>query len=114
METTDKLVPVSLPNGARVRVEVTDLGGAGGFESAGFDAYKFDGVIAAVEGIASAVQTALEKVGPKKASVELGLELGVEAGQLTALLVKGTGKANLKIILHWEGDGAAPAAPPRV
>jgi hypothetical protein len=32
----------------------------------------------------------------------VGLGVGVEAGQLTALLVKGSGKANLKITLTWE------------
>ena len=51
---------------------------------------------------ALAVQAALVKVKPAKASVELGLEVGLEAGQLTALLVKGSGKANLKITLTWE------------
>jgi len=76
--------------------------GDAGFEAATFNAQHFDGVIGAIEGIASAVQLALSKACPQKASVELGLELGVEAGQLTALLVKGGAKANLKITLHWE------------
>ncbi len=48
------------------------------------------------------MHSALARVKPTKASVELGLEIGVEAGQLTALLVKGTGKANLKITLQWD------------
>lgn len=37
----------------------------------------------------------------KKATVEFGIEIGLEAGQLTAMLVKGTGKANIKITLEW-------------
>jgi hypothetical protein len=45
--------------------------------------------------------TALKKVKPKKASVEFGLEVAVESGKLTTLLVKGTGTANLKIALEW-------------
>ena len=45
--------------------------------------------------------TTLQKVKPRAASVEFGLEIGIESGQLTALLVKGTGTANLKITLEW-------------
>ena len=93
MDPTPQFVPVALPNGATVHVEVTPT--AAGLESAGgYDAGRFAGVIAAIEGVGLAVQAGLAKVAPSKASVELGLEIGVEAGQLTALLVKGTGKAN--------------------
>jgi hypothetical protein len=42
----------------------------------------------------------LEKVKPKKASVEFGLEVAVESGKLTTLLVKGASTANLKITLE--------------
>jgi hypothetical protein len=30
------------------------------------------------------------------------LELAIEAGQLTAAIVKGSGKGNLEITLEWE------------
>jgi hypothetical protein len=56
----------------------------------------------AIKGLAEVVHEALESVGPNKATVEFGLEVGVESGKLTALWVKGTGKANLKITLSWE------------
>ena len=99
MEPTTRLVPVTLPNGHPLQVEATTVET---LEGAGFQAKSFDGVIGAIEGIAMAVQSALTKVKPTKATVEVGLEVGVEAGQLTALLVKGSGKANLKITLTWE------------
>ena len=104
MEANTRLVPVDLPNGVRVQVEATVLGDGLGFEAAVFDSKRFEGVIGAIEGIAQAVQAGLAKAAPDKASVELGLEVGVESGQLTALLVKGIGKANLKITLHWDGS----------
>lgn len=44
----------------------------------------------------------LQKVKPKKASVKFGMEMALESGQLTALVVKGSGKANLEITLEWE------------
>jgi Trypsin-co-occurring domain 1 len=99
MEPKTQLVTVALPNGQSMQIEASVIDR---LESAGFESKNFDGVIGAIEGIALAVQTALAKVKPAKASVELGLEVGVESGQLTALLVKGSGKANLKITLTWE------------
>mgnify|MGYP003717199083 CR=1 FL=1 len=38
---------------------------------------------------------------PDKVSIELGFELSVESGALTALLVKGTSKANITVNLEW-------------
>ena len=99
MDAETRIVSVILPNGETLLVETE---ARQTLESTGFAAAKFEGVIDAIEGIALGVQSALAKVKPSKASVELGLEIGVEAGQLTALLVKGTGKANLKITLQWE------------
>jgi hypothetical protein len=32
------------------------------------------------------------------------MELAVESGQLTAVIVKGSGKGNLEITLEWEAD----------
>jgi Trypsin-co-occurring domain 1 len=40
-------------------------------------------------------------VQPDKISVKVGIEVAVESGQLTALIVKGSGKANLEITMEW-------------
>jgi hypothetical protein len=42
-------------------------------------------------------------VQPKKATVEFGVEVTVKSGKLTALIVEGEGKGNLKITLEWGG-----------
>jgi hypothetical protein len=99
MELNTRFVPVTLPYGQQVQVEAST---PDSLEAARFEPNVFDGVIGAIEGVALAVQNALAKVRPAKASAELGLEVGVEGGQLIALLVKGSGKANLKITLTWE------------
>lgn len=99
MQSRDKLVPVKLPNGATMYVEAAMLGGE---EDVALKLLSFDEVTQTLEGIANAVNGAIQKAKPKKASVELGLELAVESGKLTTLLVKGSGKANLKIALEWE------------
>jgi hypothetical protein len=58
--------------------------------------FSFKEVTDKVEGVAAAVMDTLKKVKPQSASVEFGIEVAVESGQLTALLVKGTSTANLK------------------
>lgn len=45
--------------------------------------------------------SALEKVKPRSASVEFGLEVSFEEGKLTALLVQGSGTASVNITLQW-------------
>jgi hypothetical protein len=39
---------------------------------------------------------------PSKATVTFGIDVAVEPGQLTAMLVKGGGNATLEITLEWE------------
>lgn len=90
-------VPVKLPNGATLRVRAASSGD----EDVAFAGFSFDGVSQTIEGLAQAIDGALKKAKPKKATVELGLGLAVESGQLTALLVKGSGKADLTITLEW-------------
>ena len=51
--------------------------------------------------IAQTVQTTLTKVQPKEATIEFGLELTMKEGVLTSFIVKGEGKANLKVTLKW-------------
>lgn len=57
--------------------------------------------------IADAVTSAVARVAPDEAEVEFGIDVGVESGQLTSLLVKGTAEATLKVRLLWKhGSGA--------
>lgn len=48
------------------------------------------------------VKELMEKAGPEKINIEFGVSIGVEAGQLAAILMKGNTKANLKISLEWK------------
>jgi Trypsin-co-occurring domain 1 len=98
MEST-RLVKTNLPNGTSILIEailVSEEQDVAAIEN------RFEDLIGPLEGIATAVSEAIAKIKPKKASVELGIEVGLESGKLTALLVKGTGKANLKVVLGWE------------
>ena len=98
MESRKEIVPVHLANGIKTHVEAIVLGGE---EDVAFTTLSFKEVTDVVESIASTMTTALQKVKPKKASIEFGLEMAIESGKLTTLLVKGTGSATLKISLEW-------------
>src|SRR5262245_9752607 len=91
-------VPVQLAEGVRMYVEATRLGGD---EDIAFKVPSFEEVTNTIESIAGALTAAMTRVKPKKASVEVGLEIAVESGKLTTLLVQGSGKANLTISLEW-------------
>lgn len=93
-------IPVQLPNGAIVKVEVASTGK----EDVGFDVKKFQPVADAIEGILQMIAAPIQKAKPKKASVKFGMELALESGQLTAIIVNGSGKGNLEILLEWETE----------
>lgn len=98
MRSQTEIVPVVMPNGKTLHVRATVLGGE---EDVAFGSLSFDGVTDAIQGIAQAITGTLEQVKPRKASVEFGLEIATESGQLTALLVNGSSTATLKVTLEW-------------
>ena len=100
MDPEIETIRAELENGAIIRIEATPLQGEVQIADTDLIA-PFVEVTNAVEGIAQSMLTTLKKIKPKRGSLEFGLQIGVEAGKLTALLVKGTGAANLKIILEW-------------
>ncbi|ACB50473.1 hypothetical protein cce_1123 [Crocosphaera subtropica ATCC 51142] len=90
-------LPVSLPGGTLIKVEVQQTGR----EDVAFDIKPFSQVTKALEEITAALAETLQKTKPDKASIKFGLELGIEKGELIAILVKGSGKANLEVTLEW-------------
>ena len=106
MDTT--VVEVTLPNGAVALVRAVAVDGGGATKTAFEGTFDFDVVGMALSGIADTIKSGLAAAAPDKVSVELGLEVAVKAGKLTALLVEGSGTASLKVTLEWDGgaDGA--------
>ena len=94
-----EIVTVKLPNGKNVKIEATLLRGE---EEVASKLLSFEDVSGVIEGIAEAIVAPLQHIQPTKASVKLGLELAVESGQLTTLIVKGSSKANLELTLEWQ------------
>jgi len=101
MEHMTQLVPVELSDGTRIMVRASIPGGEG--DVAAIDRIlSIADVTATIEGVSKALNEAIDKVKPSKASVEFGVELAIEAGQLTALVAQGSATTSLKITLEWE------------
>ncbi|MGB5968208.1 MAG: CU044_2847 family protein [Spirulinaceae cyanobacterium] len=97
MELDSQIIPVELSNGTKINVEVTPIGD----QQVAFETLPFKQVNKAIEAITQELAQTINKVRPSKASVKFGLEISLESGQLTTMLVKGSGKANLEITLEW-------------
>jgi hypothetical protein len=109
----DMFVKADLGNGQVVQVAVQTTTGDPETDVSILDAlrrrdqpFPFDGVTSSIEAIAKKVTAALASAKPEKATVEFGIDIGVETGGLTGLLAKGTGTATLKITLEWSGDSS--------
>ena len=77
----------------------------GGRENVGIlDTLSFDQITGVLGRITDAIATTLEESNPKKATVELGIGFGIEAGKLVTMIARGTAEANLKVTLEWERD----------
>jgi NTP-dependent ternary system trypsin peptidase co-occuring protein len=96
-------VPATLQDGSVILVQVTPLGAE---EEVSGDILRFDDLTQSVKSIATSLLGALKDIQPDKASLEFGCEVTVESGKLTAMLVKGSGKAHLKVTLGWEAKPA--------
>ena len=96
-------IPVQLEDGTTILVEVTQTGR----EDVANEASKFKAVTDALGGIVQAIAEPINRAKPNKATVKFGMELAVEAGQLTAVLVKGSSKANLEISLECTKEAGA-------
>ena len=101
MADKTKILPFQLSDGTIVNVEVTPIGEQPvSAETKIFQ--KATGIIKSIaEDVTGTLKDISETVKPDKFSVKLGLQIGVEAGELTALIVKGTGTANLEITMEW-------------
>lgn len=97
-EPSTEKISVVLPNGSIIKIETSEFGR----EEVSFKEFSFDSINNAILGITTAIKETLEKARQKKASIKFGIEVGVESGNLTAIIAKGSGKANIEVTLEWE------------
>lgn len=91
-------ISFDLEDGRVVQVEVEDTGRS----DVSIDRRTFREAMENLESVIEALTSTVNKVRPTKASVKFGVDIGVEAGQLTAVILKGSSRANIEITMEWE------------
>lgn len=97
-----QVVQARLPDGSTIGIQAVDLGGAA--DVGAIDVLNFEDVAKTIRTIADTIGNALRHSAPSKGSVSFGVEVAVESGKLTSLLVQGSATATLNITLEWEAD----------
>lgn len=102
MDSTTEIIQVQLSDGTIINVEATPIGEQ---DVSSPTNRAFREITDSIKSIATELAETLKEINqsvqPDKISIKLGLEIAVESGQLTALIVKGAGKANLEITMEW-------------
>jgi hypothetical protein len=93
-------------NPSKILFEVTELEPAieveiGRGDGAIADGFHLEDICRNVSEVAGAVMRSLKALETKRTVLEFGVEIAADTGGLTALIVKGSGKANLKITAEW-------------
>ena len=99
-----------IAGGAEFYVEVAEGSGGPATIDDRLVPMSFDGVRATIEGVATELAAAWERVKPSEATVEFALKLTAKSGKLTGLIVEGGGEATLTVKLTWKS--AVVASPP--
>ena len=97
MEPQTTIIPLQLDDGTVVNVEATLIGE----QPVADQSRPFKVITDTIRAVAKEMLGVLQEAAPDKATIKFALEVAVESGNLTALIVKGTGKGNLEITLEW-------------
>ncbi len=97
MELQSKIITVELSDGTSIRVEATLIGD----RKLTFQARPFNEMTGAIESLAKEIAETVQKIKPDKACVRFGIDVGIESGKLTPLLVKDASTGNIEITLEW-------------
>ena len=96
-----EIIPLTLSDGSVIQAEVTRIGE----QPISSETRNFQEATEIIKSVANDISNTLKEIKddikPDKFTVSLGLQLGVESGKLTSLIIKGTGNANLQITMEW-------------
>ena len=101
MNDQTELIPIELSDGTIIKVEATPIGEQRISSHALPFKEAMTKIKSVVQEVADTVRDIRQEVKPSKFSVSIGVEIGIESGKLTTLIVKGSGKGNLKITMEW-------------
>jgi hypothetical protein len=105
-----RVVPVDMPDGSVLRVEVS---GAGGGDATAARRIRFADLrddIANMTRLVTEAVAGAKPVAPRRVSVEFGVKLAVESNALVSVLAKVGGEASMVLRLEWEEPAATGAA----
>jgi hypothetical protein len=102
-ETDTEIVKVRLPDGTELNFEISQPGGERKVGKL-TDVLDSSEIAKTIEGTVGVLRGTFDRIKPDKASVKFGLKVAVESGHLTAVVVKGSGEANLEVTLEWSGS----------
>lgn len=91
-------IPIKLSNGSIILAEIHNQIGE---QEASSRFFPFADAMQALSGVAEDINTALEKASPNKVTLELGMEFAIESGRLTAMVISGSGRSQIKVALEW-------------
>lgn len=97
-------IPVLLSDNAICYFEIENISSGRQPVSAISKVFDLSGVKSQVRMVSEEFVSIFNQINVKKTTIEFGIELSVESGQLTSIIVKGAGKANLKVTLEWENN----------
>lgn len=101
-ELPTRIIDVTLEDGTLIKVEAS----VSGREDVALNTRPITEFFHSLEKIVEALYATLSKCKPDKTVVTFGVELGLESGQLTTLIVKGSTKANFSVTLEWSNPSA--------
>ncbi len=102
-ETGTEIVKVRLPNGTELNFE-TSRSGREQRVAKLTDVLDSSEIGKTIEGTVEVLRGTFDRIKPDKASVKFGVKVAIESGHLTAVVVKGSGEANLEVTLEWSGS----------
>jgi hypothetical protein len=97
MENQTRIISVELADGTNIKVEATFIGE----RKINLTCRPFNEVTGAIASLSRELAEVLQGAKPERASVKFGLEIAVDGGKLTPLLVQGNSRNNLEITLEW-------------
>jgi Trypsin-co-occurring domain 1 len=107
-ETGTEIIKVRLPDGTDLNFETSRSGGEQRVAKL-TDVLDSREIAKTIEGTVEVLRGTFDRIKPDKASVKFGLKVAVESGHLTAVVVKGSGEANLEVTLEWSGSRPSKA-----
>lgn len=103
MNRKSKIITVKMDEQSEVKLQISSFYGeedVGIFEKV----LHFSQVVETIKNMAKISLQALQDVKPDKAIIEFGIGFESKSGTISAMVVDGSGCANIKITLEWDNS----------